>query len=258
MKRKVNYAILRYIPKIERIESINVAVVLHSPEDDYLQMKLITNFNRLKQFDDELDIEFVKSYFKSLKESFTFDLINSCDMNIKDRNLLKDLTCFYVNQFVFELYNDAEIEEDCDIFLDYLRKAYLHLDIKKEERLSAKETTEFFEKLLRSRSIKYEPIKNKNGLIGNFDDNINVDFKVDDKYYKIINFNDSNVDGYMMTIKMWMLNAIEIKEKNQQIVFIVNELVKNSKTEKFIKMLDKYGEVVRFSDIDEYFKEEKK
>ena len=253
MKRKVNYAILRYIPNYERVESINIAVVLHSPEDEYLQMKLITNFNRLKQFDDELDIEFVKSYLKSLKESFTYNLVNSCDMNIKDKDLLKELTCFYVNQFVFELHNDAEIEENCDDFLESLRKGYLHLDIKKEERFSSKETSEFFEKLLKSRNIKYEPIKSKNSLIGNFDDNIKVDFKIADKYYKIINLNDSNVDGYMMTIKMWMLNAIELKEKKEQVIFIVNELIKNEKTEKFIRMLDKYGEVIRLSDIDNYF-----
>lgn len=253
MKRKVNYAILRYVPSFERVENINIGVVLHSPEDEYLHMKLITNFTRLKQFDDELDINFIKGYFKSLEESFTYDIVNSGEMNIKDDNLLNELTCFYVNQFIFEVHNGAEIEENCDDFLESLRKGYLHLDIKKEERFSAKENSEFFEKILRSRNINYEIIKNKKYLVGNFDDRINVDFKIDDKYFKLINFNDSNVDSYMMTIKMWMLNAIELKEKNEKIVFIVNELIRNEKTEKFIKMLEKYGEVVRFSEIDRYF-----
>ena len=164
MKRKMNYAVLRYVPNFERVENINIGVVLHSPEDDYLQMKLITNFNRLKQFDDELDINFIKGYFKSLEESFTYDILNSGEINIKDENLLNELTSFYVNQFIFEVHNNIEIEDDCDIFLEALRKNYLHLDINKKERLSSQESADFFERVLRGKNIDYEVIKNKNSL----------------------------------------------------------------------------------------------
>ena len=144
-------------------------------------------------------------------------------------------------------------DSDCNTFLDSLRKGYLHLDIKKEERFSQKETIEFFENILKSKNIPFEPIRTKNKLVGNFDDTINVDFKIDNKYYKILSFNDLNIDRYTSIIKMWMLNAIELEEKNKELVFLVNELVRNDKTEKFIKMLKKYGEVVKVTEIDNYF-----
>ena len=253
MKRKVSYAILQYIPSHDRIERINIGVVLHSPEDDFMEMILITNFERLKHFDDELDISFIKEYLKSLKESFTYDISTSSEMDIRNINLLKELTSVYINQFVFINYTNLEIEEDCNTFLDSLRKGYLHLDIKKEERFSQKETIEFFENILKSKNIPFEPIRTKNKLVGNFDDTINVDFKIDNKYYKILSFNDLNIDRYTSIIKMWMLNAIELEEKNKELVFLVNELVRNDKTEKFIKMLKKYGEVVKVTEIDNYF-----
>ena len=48
MKRNVKYAIMQYVPSFERDERINVAVILHSVEDKYLSIKLIENWNRLK------------------------------------------------------------------------------------------------------------------------------------------------------------------------------------------------------------------
>ena len=73
--------------------------------------------------------------------------------------------------------------------------------------------------------------------------------KIQDKYYKIINFNDSNISTYIPTIKMWMMNALELKENKEELIFIVNEQINT-----FITMLEKYGKVIKMSEFNDYFK----
>ena len=64
---------MKYVPDYERDERINVAVVLHSPEDKFMSIKIIENWRRLKEFDDELDINFMKSYLKTVEEQFNYN-----------------------------------------------------------------------------------------------------------------------------------------------------------------------------------------
>ena len=107
---------MKYVPNYERGERINVAVVLHSPEDKYMSIKIIENWRRLKEFDDELDIKFMK---------FNYNLISSSSINIKDENLLEKMTQYYINQFVFVI-NEIAIETSCEDFLTKLKDNYLY------------------------------------------------------------------------------------------------------------------------------------
>ena len=125
MKRNVKFAIMKYVPNYERGERINVAVVLHSPEDKYMSIKIIENWRRLKEFDDELDIKFMKSYLKTAEEQFNYNLISSSSINIKDENLLEKMTQYYINQFVFVI-NEIAIETSCEDFLTKLKDNYLY------------------------------------------------------------------------------------------------------------------------------------
>lgn len=253
MKRKVKYAIMEYVPSVERGEKMNVAVMLHSPSDEFLETKIIKNTRRLKEFDDELDIEFMKAYLKSVKNEFTYDISTIEKININDEMLLDKMSQFYINQFAFVIF-EVVIESSCEEFLSKLKSNYLYYDIDKQKRITKNDSVEFFEELLKGKNISYELIRSKNGLIGNFGEKINVDLKIDGKYYKIINFNDSNISTYITVIKMWMLNAIELEERNIKLVFVINEQILNEKVSKFVKMLNKYGEVIQMNEFNKYFK----
>ncbi len=252
MKRNVKFAIMKYVPDYERDERINVAVVLHSPEDKFMSIKIIENWRRLKEFDDELDINFMKSYLKTVEEQFNYNLINSNAINIEDECLLEKMTQFYINQFVFVI-SSISIESKCEEFLGKLKDNYLYYDSDKKKRPSKKDSIEFFSELLRGKNISYELVGAKNSLTGTYDEKINVDLKINNKYYKIINFNDSNIDTYFPTIKMWMMNALELNDKKEKLVFIINEQIDNEKINVFINMLSKYGEVVKLSEFNNYF-----
>lgn len=254
MKRSVKFAIMKYVPNYERDERINIAVILHSPKDKFMSIKIIENWRRLKEFDDELDIDFMKSYLKTIEEQFNYNIINSQTMNIEDDCLLEKMTQYYINQFTFVISNII-IESKCEEFLTKLKNNYLYYDTDKKKRISKKESIEFFSELLRGKNIFYELIGSKNALIGAYNEKINVDLKIKDKYYKIINFNDSNIDTYVPTIKMWMMNALELNEKKEKLVFIINEQINSEKINTFINMLNKYGDVIKLSEFNDYFKQ---
>lgn len=186
------------------------------------------------------------------REGFSYNPLNINEIDIDDEMLVEKMTQYYINQFVFKI-SEISIESTCEQFLEKLKKNYLYFDIDKKKRVSKKESIEFFSEILRGKNIQCELIGGKNSLIGNYNEKINVDMKIQDKYYKIINFNDSNISTYIPTIKMWMMNALELKENKEKLIFIVNEQIIDGKINTFIMMLEKYGKVVKMSEFNDYF-----
>lgn len=54
----------------------------------------------------------------------------------------------------------------------------------------------------------------------------------------------------MSTIKMWSYNSIELKKTNKKLVFVINSELFNDKVNKFIEMLNEYGKVIKFDDVE--------
>ena len=185
------------------------------------------------------------------REGFSYNPLNINEIDIDDEMLVEKMTQYYINQFVFKI-SEISIESTCEQFLEKLKNNYLYFDIDKKKRVSKKESIEFFSEILRGKNIQYELIGGKNSLIGNYNEKINVDMKIQDKYYKIINFNDSNISTYIPTIKMWMMNTLELKENKKELIFIVNEQIIDEKINTFIMMLEKYGKVVKMSEFSDY------
>lgn len=174
------------------------------------------------------------------------------EIDIDDEMLVEKMIQYYINQFVFKI-SEISIESRCEQFLEKLKNNYLYFDIDKKKRVSKKESIEFFSEILRGKNIQYKLIGGENSLIGNYNEKINVDMKIQDKYYKIINSNDSNISTYIPTIKMWMMNALELKENKEELISIVNEQIIDEKINTFIMMLEKYGKVVKMSKFNDYF-----
>ena len=185
------------------------------------------------------------------REGFSYNPLNINEIDIDDEMLVEKMTQYYINQFVFKI-SEISIESTCEQFWEKLKNNYLYFDIDKKKRVSKKESIEFFSEILRGKNIQYELIGGKNSLIGNYNEKINVDMKIQDKYYKIINFNDSNISTYIPTIKMWMMNTLELKENKKELIFIVNEQIIDEKINTFIMMLEKYGKVVKMSEFSDY------
>ena len=212
MKSRVKYAILKYVPNVERNEKINIAVTLHFPNTKQLEMTIINNWKRVKSFDDEADIQFLKKYVNDLREQFTINLFNDFDgMSIDDPLLLDELTRYFVNKFVFEIH-EIDTEENFGELLRNLKKIYLYYEEGKDKRITEKESKAYIEQHLLENNISYERRGTKNTIQEQYGNNINFDYKINNKYYKLIFLTEDNYAGYVGILKMWIANAIMLKK----------------------------------------------
>lgn len=62
------YAVLRYVPRPEREEFLNIGVILYCPSKNFLNMKFSLNENRMKGFYEEGNIDELKNYLEAFKE----------------------------------------------------------------------------------------------------------------------------------------------------------------------------------------------
>lgn len=244
MKFRIKYAILKYVPNLERNERINIAVTLHYPETKQLEMTIINKWKRVKSFDDEADIQFLKKYVDSLKEQFTVNLVNDFDgISLDNPLLLDELTKYFVNKFIFEIH---EIDTN-EVFGDLLKKLktiYLYYEVGKDNRITEKESRAYIEQHLLENNISYEKRGTKNSIQEQYGNNINFDYKINNNYYKLIFLTEDNYAGYVGILKMWIANAIMLRKEKKKLIFVIDDLLKNNKTESYKKMLSDYGDVI--------------
>lgn len=244
MKSRVKYAILKYVPNLERNEKINIAVTLHYPNIKQLEMTIINNWKRVKSFDDEADIQFLKKYVEDLKEQFTINLFNDFDgISLDDPLLLDELTKYFVNKFVFEIH-EIDTNENFNDLLKNLKRIYLYYEVGKDKRISEKESRAYIERHLLENNILYEKRGTKNSIQEQYGNNINFDYKIDSNYYKLIFLTEENYAGYVGILKMWIANTIMLKKENKKLIFVIDDLLKNDRTESYKKMLSDYGEII--------------
>ena len=241
---KVKYAILKYVPNLERNERINIAITLHYPKTKQLDMVIINNWKRIKNFDDEADIQFLKKYVYDLKEQFTVNLVNDFDgISLDNPLLLDELTKYFVNKFIFEIH-EIDTNEMFDDLLKNLRNIYLYYEVGKDKRITEKESKAYIEQHLLENNIFYEKRGIKNNIQEQYGNNINFDYKIDNNYYKLIFLTEDNYAGYVGILKMWIANAIMLKKENKKLIFVIDDLLKNDRTETYKKMLSDYGEII--------------
>lgn len=62
------YAVIRYVPRPDREEFLNIGVILYCPSKEFLNMTFVLNSNRLKTVYDEADLEQLETYLAAFKE----------------------------------------------------------------------------------------------------------------------------------------------------------------------------------------------
>lgn len=244
MKTRVKYAILKYVPSIERNEKINVAVVLHCPEKKQLEMTIINNWKRVKNFDDEADTQFLKRYVEDMKEQFTVDLVNDFDgIKLDNPFFLDESTRYFVNKFVFEIH-EIDTDENFNNLLNNLKAIYLYYENEKGKRKSEAESKAYIERHFLENNISYERHGSRNAIQEQYGNNINFDYKIDGNYYKLIFLTEDNYAGYVGAIKMWITNAAILKNESKQLIFVIDDLLKNERTESYKKMISDFAKII--------------
>ena len=62
------YSIIRFVPKVEREEFINVGVIIFSKRENYLKVKYFINDQRINAFAHDFDLCFIDSNLKALSQ----------------------------------------------------------------------------------------------------------------------------------------------------------------------------------------------
>lgn len=249
MNFKVKYAVLKYVPNMERNEKINIAIVLHYPNSKQIKMSIINNWKRVSSFDDEADIKFLKKYVEDLKEQFSDNLVNDFDgMSLDDSLLLDEMTKYFVNKFVFEIH-EISTKEKFEILLENIKKVYLHYDFEKNKRNKEEESKAVIEKYFLENNLMYEKRGTKNAIQEIYGNNINFDYIYNNTYYKIICLTEENYSGYVAILKMWITNSIMLDKEDKKLVFVIDDNINNEKTKAYKKMLGDYGIVMTLQDF---------
>ncbi|MBF0596255.1 DUF3037 domain-containing protein [Faecalibacter rhinopitheci] len=70
MREKIlyEYSIIRFVPKVEREEFINIGVIMFSKKHNFLKVKYFLNDNRINAFAHDFDLCFIDSNLKALSE----------------------------------------------------------------------------------------------------------------------------------------------------------------------------------------------
>ena len=70
MQEKIlyEYSIIRFVPKVEREEFINVGVIVFSKKENFLKVKYFLNEDRINAFAHDFDLCFIDSNLKALSQ----------------------------------------------------------------------------------------------------------------------------------------------------------------------------------------------
>lgn len=67
------FAVLRAVPHVHLGNFVNVGVIVHSPQADFLDMRALTNVRQLKKKTPDLDVELLARYLKTYRQVIAGD-----------------------------------------------------------------------------------------------------------------------------------------------------------------------------------------
>lgn len=229
-------SILRYMPSSLREEFVNIGLVLHSPEDQYISIKIVDSIKRITSFDDEVSGHVLKKVINNIASNFKSDEnynLFSFD-ELSDPNLLSKKTNRFVNTIRFSSIkkvslDDAPLEEH----LEKLFKIYVHFEVKKNERLSEHEILDNLKKYFSQKKLDFYTTKEKT-LIKNSEVKFDISVPKNNLYIKSLDVSSSHGPK---VIKEWMSNfqyTIDLN-KNMNVEALIFLDSDNNKNTIFIK-----------------------
>lgn len=208
MIQKLKYSVLRYSPSMVSGESINLGVLFTDVYGEYRDFIHTLKWNRIKEFDDELDIEILKIILTSIK-----DEVSRSIFNINKQFDIDRFVSYYTNEYHF----DRPIEIDCEDIDEEIQEAtklYLRYDFDKKQRPSREQEISFISKLLRSKKVQY---RRNASVSGRFNEKIVYDYCFQDYGIKIFHLKNDSMNRIMNDIKAWAWNC----ENNQDIKTLI-------------------------------------
>ena len=236
----IQFAVLSYYPSIISNENINVGILFFVEETKQKAFYTTQNLRRLSSFDDELDIDFMKSYLLGIKEDWEESLFGT------GRNSsVSDFIYNYGNELRFNKPLQAKVQ-NAEQFIDETKKMYLRFDFNQNERPTEEKIKQYMRKLLKQNAIDFSI----SSISGGFDENVNYDFIANGYGFKsfVIDEN-SDVRRNYMIYKGWAYTALKNKAKDLNTVFVIDSDRDDTNYQIVCKILKENAQIIKSSEV---------
>lgn len=205
---QILFSILSYHPSFITTESINVGILFHDIVNDIRIFETTSKWNRVKSFDDEVDVNYIKAILDGIKN----EVENSSFFKHDEEFNMEQYIRFYVNELKFSEVVPANTDSLEDFIIE-TKKIFLRYDYDKKDRPNEKQQLKFVKEILKSKQIDYS---SKN-IIGKYNENIYFDYTIDDYVFKMFTFENKKVSNQIFAAKSWAYNAEKIKPRYKTI-----------------------------------------
>lgn len=248
----IHFTVCRYVPDILRDEFINVGVLVHVPEEGVSRFYKTRNLSRIKNFDDEVELDVIKVLLESLEYQFNQSTIHSPDLeNLDDHNFLENETKFYVNQIQFSNIRTLT-SDDLDEDIKDLCSTYLYYDKRKSERIDKYKVRSLVSKMIDNSKLKgfvnkYPEIRN-NFNQQPFDFSLNLN--ENETLIKALSFDYKKQTKLFNEIKSFLYDLYYFKELNTDIKVVINNTAFENNFEKVA--LDQLKQFIEVYTLEEF------
>lgn len=205
---EVLFSVLSYYPSFITEESINVGLLFHDVSNDIRIFETTTNWNRLKSFDDEVNINYMKAVLDGIKAEVENETIFNQNENFNMSNYIK----FYANELKFSEIAPTKTDS-LDDFMSETKRMFLRFDYEKKDRPDKNQQLRYVKELLKSSKVDYS-CKN---IIGKYNENVQFDYIIDDYAFKLFTFENKKISNQMFAAKSWALTSKLIEDKYKTI-----------------------------------------
>lgn len=232
-KIKLMYAVCQYTPDVIRDESVNVALVVHSPDPKHAfsDIFITQNIRRVQSFDDEFDMDYFNIVIDQFKEQFvvspndllsTLENYNSDSFSVFDDYFIENRAVYYVNEFQFKekqtlIIEDTDIEEYCAD----LKATYLYYDLPKSKRIDANKVRSLLRKEIKN--LKIDSIDSK--LEDMYGEKV-FDFENQNYLMKAITLDYKNTNSLKKEMKMLLADIVSNKDiiKKRKLIIVYKNI----------------------------------
>lgn len=235
------------------MESINVGIVIHTPQISFSHFYKLKNMRRVASFDDEYN----KDFFNMTMDSLRFDLNLPVDDDLADISLgyedrfeqisspsfLQNQTSFLSNEFQFSPVQTIQTSmKELQADIQELKGTFLYYDRPKSQRITKREVKRILSKNLRSYSLSN--LERKPNITSDFSNEPVFDFKVGDKYIKAISFDYAHNATMATELKstLYDINKVISEDSVPEIIIATND---GSNTELYQFFLSKLKELTK-------------
>ncbi|MBX4271451.1 DUF3037 domain-containing protein [Clostridium estertheticum] len=205
---KVLFSVLSYYPSFITDESINLGILFHNVDEDIRVFETTTNWNRIKHFDDEIDIEMLKDILIGIRTEVSQENL----FNYKEKFSMEKYIKFYVNELKFPDITNATTNSFYD-FIEETKKMFLRYDYDKAERPDKDEQIRYIKNLLKNNEVEFTT----KYIPGEHRENVQYDYIIDEYAFKLFTFEGKKITRLVNSAKAWAYTAKEMETKYKTI-----------------------------------------